>query len=207
MKADTNKLFTIDHFKLALFDLLSKEDIDNIGINDLCRRAGYSKQTFYRYFENKTDFINQLISDEIVLYQEIIEQTVKSFGGSIRTDEDIKKIRMATFNHIYKRRIYYKNLFKYACFRDFRIALVEFLKQNDKLPIFTFANNAVSDIDYLNYVCSYFHYGTIDFWVNENFAHSVEEIVDIFYQTLKGIGFVSLNALGINYDNIHKNRC
>ena len=204
MKTDTIKSKTANNFKLAFFDLLGKESADDIGINDICQKAGYSKQTFYRYFEDKSDFIDRIINDEIIYYHEVIEETVRRQGGHLKTDEDIEKVRLATFRHVYNRRIYFQNLFYYPCFREFKFRFIEFLKWNDKLPIFMFANNSGEDIDYLNYICTYFHYATIDYWINEGFAHSPEEIAELNCKTMKGINFITLNSMGLDYNNIHQ---
>lgn len=42
-------------FAKALHALMKERDFDDISITDICKAAGYSRVTFYRYFDSKED--------------------------------------------------------------------------------------------------------------------------------------------------------
>lgn len=47
----------------AFFDMLGEMSLENITVNDLCDRAGVRRATFYKHFNDKSDFITFLIKD------------------------------------------------------------------------------------------------------------------------------------------------
>lgn len=197
------KTNTDDTFKHALFALLDNNDYSDIGVNDICAKAGFSKQTFYRLYGNKDEFVQHIIQDEIDKYQACVDKLSKETSG-INKPEDIDKLRLSVFKHIYNRRKYYHYLFKYSCFFGFRIKLVELLKVSEKLPIFLFSNADAEDynLEYLNIISTYFSYASIEFYINSNFSYTPEEMASFYYKTLKYTSFVTLNDLGLTYNNI-----
>ena len=51
---------TRDQFLDAFFSLLQHQVYEDIRIVDICRKAGLSRNTFYTYFENKEDLLDNL---------------------------------------------------------------------------------------------------------------------------------------------------
>lgn len=47
----------------AFFDMLSTMSMDDITVNELCARAGIRRATFYKHFDDKTDFLAFLMKN------------------------------------------------------------------------------------------------------------------------------------------------
>lgn len=47
----------------AFFALLEEYELEDISVNDLCQRAEIRRATFYKHFNDKTDFITYIIKD------------------------------------------------------------------------------------------------------------------------------------------------
>lgn len=198
---NNNKKNTDDTFKQALFMLLDNNEYSSIGVNDICEKAGFSKQTFYRLYSGKKDFVQNIIQDEIDRYKQCVDTTYRK-NGSFKSQNDIFELRLSIFRHIYKRKEYYHHLFKHSCFNDFRLGLIDFLKVNEKLPIFLFSNVHDYNLEYLNVVSTYFSYASIEFYVKSNFSYTPEAMSNLYFQTLKGLEFTTFNDLGLTFNNI-----
>lgn len=61
---------TLNAFSKALADMISHQSFESVTVNALCEQADYPRSTFYNYFEDKFDLLNDCFSqivDEIRL--------------------------------------------------------------------------------------------------------------------------------------------
>ena len=57
-----NKKIKENNLLQAAFNLFTKEDITNVSVNDIVKKAGVAKGTFYLYFKDKYDLRDKLIA-------------------------------------------------------------------------------------------------------------------------------------------------
>lgn len=65
MSEDPRALRTRALLKQALLQLLSSKDFGDIGIVELCRRAGVARSSFYEHFAAKADLLDALFTDHL----------------------------------------------------------------------------------------------------------------------------------------------
>lgn len=81
-----NKKIKENNLLQAAFNLFTKEDINNVSVNDIVKNAGVAKGTFYLYFKDKYQIRDVLIQKEAMrLFEEAHEQLEKN---DIRNFED-----------------------------------------------------------------------------------------------------------------------
>lgn len=81
-----NKKIKENNLLQAAFNLFTKEDINNVSVNDIVKNAGVAKGTFYLYFKDKFQIRDILIQKEARrLFAEAHEQLEKN---DIRDFED-----------------------------------------------------------------------------------------------------------------------
>lgn len=49
---------TLDAFSRAWLELVAEQPFERVTVNELCRRAGYPRATFYNYFDDKFDLLD-----------------------------------------------------------------------------------------------------------------------------------------------------
>ena len=83
----------------ALMILISKNNYDDISINDIVSKAGVSRMTFYRQFKDKSEIIKCIITEKTNEFIKSInpessprEQIVKAFDNLIEGKDFAKKI-------------------------------------------------------------------------------------------------------------------
>ncbi len=69
----------------ALTRLMSKQKLESISITGLCEEAGVSRQTFYRYYEDKKDVIEGYLYELSANYQNSNKPSATDMEGNIRS--------------------------------------------------------------------------------------------------------------------------
>lgn len=59
-RRDVNREETRKHIKKTFMGLYKEKGIDGVTVNELCRRAGIVKSTFYTYFEDKYSVLEEI---------------------------------------------------------------------------------------------------------------------------------------------------
>lgn len=91
----------------AAYELFEKEGIGGVSIDDIVKKAGVAKGTFYLYFKDKVDLISKLILKKAADYMNL-----QSEIPEIHNDEDLEK-----------------------CIRRYTDLLVDFLERNKTLTL------------------------------------------------------------------------
>ncbi len=93
---------TINHTKnlisFALVQLMWKKDYENITIKELCEKAGVSRMSFYRYYDNKEDIFIDFCDERFEEFYETYLNTT-----SIRFEDFI--LNLFTFFKKYNRHL------------------------------------------------------------------------------------------------------
>ena len=71
-----NNIFSKDCFYNALVEIMKEKDFELIQINELCKRAGFNRSTFYRNFNSKMDVLMNKFKEEAKKYQELVKDSI-----------------------------------------------------------------------------------------------------------------------------------
>lgn len=91
----------------AAYDLFEKEGIGGVSIDDIVKKAGVAKGTFYLYFKDKVDLISKLIFKKAADYMSLETEIPE-----IKNDDDLGR-----------------------CIRGYTDLLVDFLEKNKTLTL------------------------------------------------------------------------
>ncbi|WP_442870578.1 TetR/AcrR family transcriptional regulator [Clostridium sp. Cult2] len=82
-KVEKNKKQKENSLYSAAYDLFTTKGINETAINDIVKKAGVAKGTFYLYFKDKYDILDKIILSKSchVLSEAIRETQLKSFEG------------------------------------------------------------------------------------------------------------------------------
>ena len=64
----------------ALIELMKTKDLKDIHVKDIVKRAGVSRMTYYRYFEDKEEILHSYMKNIMDEYLELEKQTKHKFG-------------------------------------------------------------------------------------------------------------------------------
>ncbi|MBG9986352.1 TetR/AcrR family transcriptional regulator [Facklamia sp. DSM 111018] len=73
---------TKELFKTGMINLLKKKLLTDITIIELCEESKVSRRTFYRYYNNTMELIEEIVKETIELYTEELRSQVKK-GHSV----------------------------------------------------------------------------------------------------------------------------
>lgn len=62
----SNKQRTVRDFSSAMFKLLEHQSFEKITVQEICTESHYPRSTFYNYFNDKFDLMNQCWNEQIV---------------------------------------------------------------------------------------------------------------------------------------------
>ena len=188
-------------FRNALLELLKTNLFDSLTVTMISEKAGNSKQSFYIYYEDKYDFCDKIIDDEIEMIKGVVQEAIDARGGELKTVEDIRFMRTKVFTHVYENRDLYYAFFHQPCFSNFIRKFMHYLLEEERLPIFLFSYKDKEDVDvlYLNYICSYIHIAHLNYWVEAGFKGSPEKIAEDYSRLMEDLDFVTFEKIGTTY--------
>lgn len=158
----------------ALHQVVLKKPFERVTVNDILQRAGISRSTFYRCFQDKHDLMTSY-------YERVLEKTLFRFRGDLTWKESVHAIYKA----IQDDRHFYRNAFqssdqnslKNYIFKMSRTFHLDVLKQNGV---------DITDWKTVKAIESYI-YGNLELthrWVMEGAKESVEDLFDVFTMVL-----------------------
>ncbi len=164
--------YTKKVIKETLITLLNEKEINKITVSEICKIADINRTTFYRYYLDvydlldkiKEEFVNELL---IVSNTNKDDYTVSSFSKDLLTVFlDHKELVKVLFNQ--KSNIYFLN----------DILEVAFIKCKTKweTKINTLSND---NIEYASIFIFNGALGVINYWVQNNFEKSIDEVCSI----------------------------
>ena len=181
--------YTKKVIKETLITLLNEKEINKITVSEICKIADINRATFYRYYLDvydlldkiKEEFVNELL---IVSNNNKVDYTISSFSKELLSvfldNKDLVKV---LFNK--KSDIYFLN--------DILEVAFEKCKNKWENKISNLSNDS---IEYASIFIFNGALGVINFWIQNDFEKSIDEICTIIE---------SLSYYGIN-QFIYKNR-
>ena len=156
---------------LALYTLMHKYDYDEISVKDICKRAGVSRMSFYRYYRMKDD-----------IFITYCDERFEEFYNNIKSIKDltINEFTLKMFKFIDKYRRQIKVLFQ--AHREFM--LLDQLNSYTKYTISNLKSDHFTD-QKNNPICTYFMSGglfnVIVYWINNPNPSSPEKMNEMLY--------------------------
>ena len=138
----------------TLIELLSKKDIKKITVTEVCKIADINRATFYRYYLDVYDLLNNIENDFVKELKEVSDIENKNNSSVSSFSKDLLNVFV---NH--------KDLVKIL----FNIGSVHFL--NDFLEL---AYNKCRDKWLYDGAI-----GVVNFWIQNDFDKNVDEVADI----------------------------
>lgn len=161
---------TLEVIKKAFVELIQNQDLDQISISQLCKKAGINRTTFYACHDNLHDIADsirrELEDNMITMYQEEIE--------SRQSRSDYLRL----FRHIKDNQIFYRTYFK--------------LGYDSQLKGFGYNTKAAEeyfDNKFIEYHMEFFRAGItriIRMWLENGCKESPDDMMEILRSEYKG---------------------
>ena len=71
-------------FAQSIKDLMAKQPLDKITVTDIVKHSGMTRQTFYRYFQDKYDLVNWY-------FEKLADKSFRQIGNSSTLKEGLVK--------------------------------------------------------------------------------------------------------------------
>ncbi len=171
------KTKTIRNFELALIVILERESFKRITVDQICRKASLHRSTFYHYFRDKFD---------------LLEQTLKHwFFSLVANAKNENELITTMVNSIARHQEFYNHLnVDHDYSLDTEIlkisskVLLDLRKSGPSDGLLVQVLRASSQPQLITYAISGSLMGTLHWWQEENFTASPTEIVRILNQML-----------------------
>ena len=144
-----------EHITSALFALLSEKQYDDITVTDICKKAGYTRMSFYRNFNSKEKILSKAF-----------QSSFQKFIGDQENNKDISVF----FNFYMDNKELISNIYKAGKQQLIIDQLFTILGYSDELPL------------ELQYSVSYFSYtffSFLDTWFKRGMIETPEQIQTI----------------------------
>lgn len=119
-------------FARSLNDLMYKQPLDKITVTDIVKHSGMTRQTFYRYFQDKYDLVNWY-------FEKLADKSFRQIGNSSTLREGlIKKFTFLLNDQVFFTQAFqskdYNNVenYDYQCILEFYSHIIE--KKIGKIP-------------------------------------------------------------------------
>lgn len=145
----------------AFKEVMKEKSFDKITVQDITKKCGLNRQTFYYHFEDRHDLMNWIYYHEVFLpFVEIL------------TEDNYHDSFLLMFNIMFKEKDFYKNALSMNSeygFKDYLFSILETLVE-------TISKQKKESID----VCFYAHglLGIITTWIKRGMPFSPEELAN-----------------------------
>lgn len=162
---------TKDNISLAIYALMLKRPYEEISVKEICERAGVSRMSFYRYYNNKED-----------IFVDYCDERFEDFYSSISSIKDftIRQFTLELFKYIKKYSRPIAVLFKAN--KDFLLLdqlnsyakyivsnlKSDFMKQQKNNPLFP-------------YFLAGGLFNVFVYWINNDMKYTPEEMNEMLY--------------------------
>ena len=162
-------------FLIAFWTLYEKKQIETISIRELCQLAGYNRTTFYVYYENIYDLLDQAIDDMLTPLKETLQHVneLNTFFGSQSMEALLLKIFPSTDKYI-------ELLFK----RQHYLLLSDKIKKELLFLLKQSLNKTEEDMQALQLILEYqvsAAFGAMKYWIETGKIISEETFIKTIY--------------------------
>lgn len=154
----------------SLFLLMKSCTYEKITMLMIAKRAGVSRRTVYRYFENKNAILNEYFNDLINVYKRKLEYNIK----------ENKNVILLSFEFIFENSNFFKLAYKNNLLLNIYSAIEDIVKE-----IVSYNNEDLKNWnnEYLDFYVSFVAGGSnkiFDRWLNEDVIKEPNEIFEIY---------------------------
>lgn len=170
---DRRTKYTKKIIKDTLINLLSEKDINKITVSEICKIADINRATFYRYYLDVYDLLNNIEKDfeeelKNAYHPETVEENTvfffsKSMLNVLLANKELVKILFTTNNNIY----FLNTILEIAyekCREKWQIDLPDLSEEDMEYAAVFIFNGAL---------------GVVNFWVKNNFDKDIDEVSEI----------------------------
>lgn len=171
-KIDRRTKYTLDVIKDTVLKLSEKKEINKITVTEICKIADINRATFYKYYRDIYDLIEQL---EKELYK-----SIKKAIEIIEKTQDLKPFIENMINAIYENKDTCKILFGKNGNKDLLRKII-YLTYLDNIIDFKrkLKNYSSKEIDYIFEFIAYGSMGIIENWALEDFNENKDNITNL----------------------------
>lgn len=156
----------------ALMYLLKKNAFRKVSIEDITKKAGVARPTFYRNFESKEDI---LIDQGRKIYERLMTDLESGIDAGDATYDSIKKMIIVFDEYSELFEVFINNNLEYLIFQSFEVEISSLLKK-------------IFDVDKEDRYKAKFLEGALFSivveWIKNSKAESVEEMTKIIYNLI-----------------------
>lgn len=156
-------------FAEALSLLLQQIDFEKLTISDIIEKSGYSRGTFYRYYNDKHDFLQKVLAHEANIYAVIIHHILRSSS----TDEKQSYLK-EYLSYVHKNRTLYhailNDLIPSCTQHQFIKLAMDYCKLYIELP--AKQNKKEINQDFCYFAIAYTLFGWVAFWDHNDYSYT-----------------------------------
>lgn len=178
-----------EYFKEAFLALLADNEYETVTIEQICKRVGCSRVSFYNYYSDKAALFNEIIVEKLNGTLKSLNYSRRNDGEYLETEIEFWVVRLFEFiyhNSKFFRIMYKGNKFQ-GVFSEIYIIMRDFLDEKvlEKKRISETLN---VERDYYLYYLSSAILGIINCWISTDFKKTPQEMahqLKLIFQTPK----------------------
>ena len=184
---------TKETIKKTFFDILAEKEFDAIRLSEIIKKSSYSRSTFYKYYDNKFDFVEKVFNEEINSFASAIKNAV-SKNSPADNEETSYRMVYEIYEYVDTRKQFFSAIVDgtipgYSITKasgELYKDLVENIKINDEKW------RKGIDKDYYFYMVANDLIATIQYWYRHDYIKTVDDLVEIIINIYKTNGFYSV---------------
>lgn len=170
-------------FMNSLIKLMAEKPFSLIKITEICQESGYNRGTFYKYYDQKEQLLEELLKIKLQELNIVLENVTKNLQYKKQNDSFIP-----LFSYIYDNRYFFSVIlgeykivgFRQRLFEAYRMYLApRFIK-----PLPTIENDPLLKEFQLDFVSS-FWLGVSLFWINQQNPPDVKYVTEQFIKIIE----------------------
>ena len=158
---DTKDSLTRNYIFEALYELLSRRNINEINVSEICEKAGVSRMSFYRNFSSKEDLVNKSLEKILISLKENLAKQEQINQYTVTREIFATSLKYHKITKSFKNSDYLDKFTGYLAEKLFTFAPEDKINPAKKyIPIFYFSAVA----------------GTLAVWLNNGAIETPEEM-------------------------------
>ena len=158
---ETKDTLTKTYIFQAFYDLLTKHNINEINVSDICNKAGVSRMSFYRNFKSKDDLVERSLEKILENLKDTLSKQEQINQYTVTREIFATALKYQKITQSFKNTEYIDKFTNYIAEKLFTFAPEDKINPSQKyIPIFYFSAIA----------------GTLAVWLNNGAVETPEEM-------------------------------
>lgn len=174
---------TLKQIDNALLDILSETSFDKITVDELCRTAIINRSTFYKYYKNKNDLLNNYLNRVIERFKQQIDAAFVTASPENIHNVIYQKNFERVLNFMYKHKREYLILWDYLTEERVFAKMVQAVQDRmlEKLSV----SKNTPEIDLYARLFSYDMMTIVSWWFKYENEISITSVKEIMMNNMK----------------------